>query len=282
MKYYKEFVVTTEPFLSDLVSGAMWELDITGVNEEVNCLKVFADADSPLSQTDLSSVLQKLADQNMLRSFNVEENLLEDKNWNEEWEKNTNVIEVSDKIVVKPSFRDYEPEAGQIVITVDPKMSFGTGEHQTTKLILMLMENYVSVGMNVLDIGSGTAVLAIAAVKLGADSAVAVDNDEWCSENGIENCQLNKVEDKVDVRLGVVADIPEKNFDLILANIQKNILMDIAEEIKARSKKGTAVLLSGLLLTDEDDIKKKYTGLDFDFIEKKEMGEWIALVFKLK
>ena len=146
MKYYKEFIVTTEPFLSDLVSGALWELEITGVNEEVNCIKVFADGGSPLNADDLSSELKKLVDQKMLRSFNVEENLLEDKNWNEEWEKNTNVIEVSDKIAVKPTFRDFEPKPGQLVITIDPKMSFGTGEHQTTKLILLLLEKYVRGG----------------------------------------------------------------------------------------------------------------------------------------
>ncbi len=280
MKYYKEFIVTTEPFLTDLVSGALWELEITGVNEEVNCLKVFADAGSTLNAADLSSELQKLVGQKLLRSYNVEENLLEDKNWNEEWEKNMNVIVVSDKIVVKPTFRDYEAKPGQIVITIDPKMSFGTGEHQTTKLILLLLEKYAGKGTKVLDVGSGTAVLAIASVKFGAVSAIAVDNDERCSENGRENCELNNTGEKVDVRLGTISDIAEKEFDLILVNIQKNVILGIADEIKARAKKDTVILLSGLLLNDEEDIKAKYTGIGFVYVEKKEMGEWIAMVFR--
>jgi ribosomal protein L11 methyltransferase len=259
----------------------MWELDITGINEEVNCIKVFAAEESTISVEKISNQLKKIVAEKMIFNFSIEENLIEDKNWNEEWEKSVRVIEVSEKLVIKPTFKDYKSKPGQIIITIDPKMSFGTGEHQTTKLVLQFLEENEINGIKVLDIGSGTGILAIAAVKLGAKSAIAVDNDEWCYENGKENCCLNLVDKEVNVKLGEVKDIPENNFDLITANIQKNILLDIAEEIKNRLNRGGLLILSGLLFNDEQDIVKKYSSMNFELVEKKSLDEWIALKMRL-
>jgi ribosomal protein L11 methyltransferase len=281
MKHYKEFNITAEPFIPEILSGLMWELDITGINEEVNCIKVFAAEESKISVEKISNQLKKLVVEKMIFNFSIEENLIEDKNWNEEWEKSVRVIEVSEKLVIKPTFKDYKSKPGQIIITIDPKMSFGTGEHQTTKLVLQFLEENVINGIKVLDIGSGTGVLAIAAVKLGAKSAIAVDNDEWCYENGKENCGLNLVDKEVNVKLGEVKDIPENNFDLITANIQKNILLDIAEEIKNKLNRGGLLILSGLLFNDEQDIVKKYSSMNFELVEKKSLDEWIALKMRL-
>ena len=280
MSYYKEFTITAEPFNPEIISSILWELDITGINEEVNCLKAFATTDGGVTVKAISGQLQKLVEQKMLFDFKVEEYLLEEKNWNEEWEKNINVIEVSDKIVIKPTFREYERKEGQIVLTIDPKMSFGTGEHQTTKLVLMMLEKYVKNGMNVLDVGSGTGILAIAAVKLGAESAIAVDNDEWCFDNAKENCLQNNVTDKIEVKLGEIKDIAGQQFNLVLANIQKNILLDIADQIKEKTAVGGIVILSGLLFSDEEDILNAYGKLNYRFLEKAQLDEWIALVFK--
>lgn len=278
LKYYKEFIVSAEPFIPEIISSVLWQLEITGVSEEVNCIKVFADGNSDISTEDLSDKLKRLVEEKVLLNFIVEENLVEDKNWNEEWEKSLNIIKVSDKIVIKPTFRDYEKTEGEIVINIVPKMSFGTGEHQTTKLVIQLLEKYLKPGVLLLDVGSGTSILSIVAVKLGAKSAVAVDNDEWCFENGNENCMLNGVEDKVKVILGEIKDIKEDNFDLITANIQKNILIMIADEMKLRLVKKGLLILSGLLLNDESDIMKVYNSIGFELLEKKQMDEWISLV----
>ena len=279
-KSYKEFTITAEPFNVEILSSILWELEITGINEEVGCLKVFADEGSDLTPEKISSFLNKLQDEKLLFNYTVEENVLEEKNWNEEWERSINVIEVSDRIVIKPTFRNYDAKPGQIIISIDPKMSFGTGEHQTTKLMLQLIEKYVEPGMRILDVGSGTGVLAIAAVKLGAASAVAVDNDEWCFSNGKESCELNKVSDKIDVRLGVVQNVSEKDFDIILANIQKNVLLEISKELVNRLSGNGKLILSGLLQSDESDIKEEYEKLRLKFIDKQDMGEWIAVVFE--
>ncbi len=279
MKFYKEYTVTAEPFIPEILSSILWELEITGINEEVNCLKVFASENSGIDTEKVSELLKRLVREKMIFNFNVEENLVEDKNWNEEWEKSIKVTEVSNKIIIKPTFREYKSKPGQIVITIDPKMSFGTGEHQTTKLVLWSLEDKVEKGIKVLDVGSGTSILSIACAKLGASKVIAVDNDEWCYSNGKENCELNMVSEKVDVRLGEIKDVDEKDFDLITANIQKNILMDIAGEIKKRIKKGGKLILSGLLFTDENDILSKYTSLGFKLEEEKSLDEWIALAF---
>jgi ribosomal protein L11 methyltransferase len=279
MKKYKEFLITSEPFNPDLISGVMWESNISGINEEVNCIKVFSD-DMSLSLEELKARLQKLKNENLLRNFTIEENILENRNWNKEWEESINVIEVSDKIVIKPTFREYNPKPGQIVLIIDPKMSFGTGEHQTTRLVLLLLEKYMLKGARVLDVGSGTGILAIASVKLGARNAVAIDIDEWCYDNAIENSALNDVNNSVDIRRGEIKDINETGFDLVFANIQKNILIEIAEEIYTRLKPGGIVILSGLLNDDEAEIIYHYKGLGLSFLETKILEPWIALVFQ--
>ena len=157
-------------------------------------------------------------------------------------------------------------------------MSFGTGEHESTKLALRLMEKHVKGNEKVLDVGSGTGILSIAAIKLGAAYAVAVDNDPLCYQNCTENCTLNNVEKRIKIVEEEIGVILEADFDLVLANIQKNILLLISEKIKAKLKKNGIVVLSGLLLKDEPEIINHYQSLGFKLIEKKVMGEWIALV----
>jgi ribosomal protein L11 methyltransferase len=205
--------------------------------------------------------------------------LLQNKNWNEEWEKNIQVIEVSDSIVIKPTFREYNNDKGKLVLTIDPKMSFGTGEHATTKIMLRLIEKHMPKNSLVLDAGTGTGVLAIASVKLGAKKAIAFDNDEWCLENGLENAKLNGVQDQVEVLNCEAKDIAENNFDLILANIQKNVLLDLADDFKSRLKYNGVLILSGLLHVDEQDITEYYKAKKLKPIDKLQIDEWIGLVF---
>ena len=282
MKKYKEFLITAEPFNPEILSSILWELDITGINEEVNCLRVFTGTESDLNQVNVNEQLQKLVDENLIREFRVEESVFEDKNWNEEWEKSLNIINVSDKVVIKPSSKEYKQKEDEIVITIDPKMSFGTGEHQTTKLIIRMLEQHLKKGMKVLDAGTGTGILSIAAIKLGASEAIGFDTDEWCFENARENCTINNVSDKVVIRIGDIGVIKENEFDLILANIQKNILMVLCEGFRKRLKKNGIIILSGLLVEDENDIFKEYSNRGFRHVETRTMDEWIALSFVLQ
>ena len=280
MKNYKEFKISIFPLNIELISGLFWQLDIDGINESDNGLIVFADEEKKINRSDIEDILNTILSEKLIESFSIEEGIVEDRNWNEEYEKNVRVIEVTEKIVIKPSFKEYSPKENQIIVAIDPKMSFGTGEHATTKLVLQFLEKYVKKGDRVLDIGSGTGILGITAALLGAEKSIGIDNDEWCLLNGTENIKLNHIEDKVEIRLSEIDQVSEKEFDLIVANINKHILLDIAEDIKTKIKKTGTIILSGLLIVDETDITKKYTSLGFNKVASNQMDEWCALIFR--
>jgi len=280
MKNYKEFKIVTNPINIELISGLFWQLDIDGINESDNGLIVFADEEKKINRSDIEDILNSILSEKLIESFSIEEGIVEDRNWNEEYEKNVRVIEVTEKIVIKPSFKEYTPKENQIIVAIDPKMSFGTGEHATTKLILQFLEKYVNKGDKVLDIGSGTGILGITAALLGAEKSIGIDNDEWCLLNVTENIKLNHIEDKVEIRLSEINQVSEKEFDLIVANINKHILLDIAEDIKAKIKKTGTIILSGLLIVDETDITVKYNSLGFNKVASNQMDEWCALIFR--
>lgn len=278
MKKFLIYKIYTQPFDTELLSGIMWEFNITGLLENNDHVSVFISDIDLAVEAKLNSSLMKLKNENFIESFRVEKEILEDKNWNEEWEKSREVIRISDRIVIKPTFKNYSAKENEIVLTIDPKMSFGTGEHQTTKLILQLLEDTVKPGIKVLDVGSGTGILAIASIKLGASKAVAVDSDEICLDNCNENCSLNQVVDSVKILTGEIDAVNENDFDLILANIQKNVLIEIAEKLKSRLNKNGFVILSGLLDSDFDVIRNKYYSIGFEIRRIEKEDEWIALV----
>lgn len=279
MKNILSYKIYTQPFDPDLLAGVVWEFEITGLLENEDHISIFTSDNNITLEEQLNSSLLKLKKENFLDSFRIEKEIIEDKNWNKIWENSREVIRVSDKIVVKPTFKHYSAKPGEIVLTIDPKMSFGTGEHQTTKLVLRLLEKYIRKGMKILDVGSGTGILAIASINLGASKAVAVDLDEICLDNCKENCVLNGVENSVEIITGEIDDVNEKDFDLILANIQKNVLLEIAATIKSNLKSGGVVILSGLLESDKISIEKKYHSLGFITEQVEKMDEWIAIVF---
>jgi len=282
IKKYYQFNISSLPFNPDIISGMMWQLDIQGINEFDNYISVFAAEESNVCKESIDKILIELMKQNLIESYTIDELILEDKNWNEEWEKKIQVIEVTDKIVIKPSFRKYQSKPGQIVITIDPKMSFGTGEHETTKLVLSLLEKYIEKGVRVLDVGSGTGILSIASSLLGAEKVIGIDNDEWCLENGNENILLNNVQNSVEIRLCEIPQIKNEKFDLIVANINKHILLDIGKYIVRNLTDQGKVILSGLLIADKDDIQNLYKEYDLQTIEEETMGEWLSLVLAKK
>jgi ribosomal protein L11 methyltransferase len=278
-KSYKEYIITAEPFNVEILSSILWELNIDGINEEVNCLKVFA-LDKTVTIEAIENELLHLKENKLLREFSVQENFIVERNWNEEWENSREIVRVTDRIVIKPTFKEYETRQNEIVLTLDPKMSFGTGDHQTTQICLKFIEKYLKPGMKVLDAGSGTAILGIAAAKLGAEKVIAFDIDEWCFDNGIENARFNDVSDSVEIRKCELNDIAENDFDLIIANIQKNILEELAEGFESRIKPNGILILSGLLEMDREAIQEKYSAFGFTKIDYLQMDEWIGIGFK--
>ncbi len=179
---------------------------------------------------------------------------VEDQNWNEEWEKTIEPIQATDHIIIRPSWSPVIPQTGLIVLTINPKMSFGTGYHETTRLMLRMLENVIHPGDRVLDIGTGTGVLAIASVRLGASLAIGVDNDEWSYDNALENVALNNVTSRVIIRSGSIGSVQENDFNLVLANINYKIVVEMIEELLEHTASGGHLLISGITDSDEKRI----------------------------
>ncbi len=198
-------------------------------------------------------------------------------NWNEEWEKNFDPIVVNDRCAVRAPF--HEPFDVDYEIVIEPKMSFGTGHHETTFMMLgFLLENDLK-GKTVLDMGCGTSVLAILAEKRGAVHIDAIDIDDWCVENSKENVSRNQCS-HIKVQLGDASQIPsEATYQTIIANINRNILLEDMQTYVSALKKGGEVYLSGFYKEDLPIITEACTNLGLSFVENKERNNWIAAKF---
>jgi ribosomal protein L11 methyltransferase len=163
------------------------------------------------------------------------------------------------------------------VIIIDPKMTFGTGYHETTRLMLRLMETYISPKTSVLDVGTGTGILAIGAAKLGAQKIIGVDIDEWSMENGIENAKRNNVQQQIDIRIGSLETVPEHNFDVILANIIRNTILDLMDAMCSKLAPSGVLLLSGLLMSDRLTIEEALNVRKFTVLTVLQENEWIGM-----
>lgn len=205
--------------------------------------------------------------------------------WNAAWEASIEPLQITDDLVIAPSWRlDTIEKDSKHLIVVDPKMSFGTGHHETTRLCLAMLERIDCSAKNVLDLGSGTGILAMYAMMRGAKHAVAVDTDEWAFNNAKENCERNNFgPDKIEIRMGDVRSAikPEEKFDLVLANIHRNILLDIHSDLALHQSSSDMLILSGILQWDADEIIAAYEKSGYHLKEKKQENEWICLLMNL-
>ncbi len=209
----------------------------------------------------------------------VEEGVMAKVNWNEEWEKHYDPIQVGEQVYVRASFHAPKPEIAHEIL-INPKMSFGTGHHATTFLMLSHQLDLDHQGKRVIDIGSGTGILAIMAHKLGARQVEAFDIDDWCVENGNENFDLNGMS-TVRMGLGTVREVaPQGIFDIVLANINKNVLLDEMEVYASLLERGGFLLLSGFYTHDITDIEQKAAKEGLRLLKQKDKDNWAALILE--
>lgn len=197
-------------------------------------------------------------------------------NWNEEWEKNFSPIYVEDKVLIRAEFHEANPAMNEIVI--QPKMSFGTGHHPTTHLMIQQMMEMDFQNKNVLDMGCGTSVLAIYAKQKGAKKVTAIDIDEWSVENSKENAARNNVE--LHISQGTADNLGNEHFDIILANINRNILISDIPTYVSVLNAGGYLLLSGLCFFDVDDIMEVCTEQKLTLVKQQQREEWMSLLLK--
>lgn len=226
------------------------------------------------TDADLEALRQWVSE----HKIQMDESILEETNWNAIWESNFQPVEIPGKIYVRA---DFHPAISGVEhdIIITPKMSFGTGHHATTNMMMEAMLEIDFTGKRVLDFGTGTGILAILAEKLGAAHVLAIDNDTWSVENAMENIALNKAT-KIKVQLKDDLSGLEP-FDIILANINKNILTDHASALRRLIGSGGTILISGLLSTDYEDICLVYRPLFGLNTKQYQEAGWIALSFNL-
>lgn len=203
---------------------------------------------------------------------------IESQNWNEEWEKNFSPLIISDECYLRATFHEPKPQY-RYEIVIDPKMAFGTGHHQTTTLMMEYVLETNFVGKSVLDMGAGTAILGILAAKRGAKEIVAIDYDEVCYLSAIENAKLNEVANLVSLHGGKEV-IPEREFDVILANINRNILLDQIERYAAVLVPKGQIFFSGFYETpDLEMITDHAKQFGLHYVGHKKLKDWVATEF---
>jgi ribosomal protein L11 methyltransferase len=251
----------------DLLIALMSERGYEGFEQADALLKAFI----PEEDFD-QAILEELLTAHGL-SYTLER--IEDRNWNEEWEKNFQPVVVEEFCAIRAHF--HAPITGvehELVIT--PKMSFGTGHHATTYMMLQSMQGMDLRGKRVLDFGTGTGVLAILAERLGAREVIAIDNDEWSINNAQENIIANDCSVTTVLKIARVA-VLEGKFDLILANINKHVIVDQLGDLGQHLAPGGVILLSGLLQNDSEDIENEAVKHNLSVSNWMTKGSWICL-----
>lgn len=200
------------------------------------------------------------------------------KNWNEEWEANFQPVHIGRFCQIIPSFMQPGP-AFTYTLVIEPKMAFGTGHHETTRLMVRQLETLEPAGKKVLDMGCGTGVLGIMALKMGAKSCLGIDIDSWSIENSEENCQLNGVEN-LALLLGDASVIPDESFDLILANINRNVLLQDMGIYASRLRKGGVLAISGFYLADEEALREEGAKQQLQPVNRLVENNWCSLTFE--
>lgn len=208
--------------------------------------------------------------------FEVEREDIEQVNWNEEWEKNFEPIEVLGRVSVRAPFHKGEDLEYNIVI--EPKMSFGTGHHETTHLMIEHLLEVDLKDKSVLDMGCGTGILAIFSEMRGASEVEAIDIDPWCYENSVENVTRNNCQ-RIKVFEGDAGLLTDQKFDVVIANINRNILLEDMSKYVRCLNPGGLLLLSGFYREDVEKIDSKAVELGLELLSQKERNRWVGLKY---
>lgn len=272
--------VTPDESVREIVIAALSDYKFEGFVEDELGVHCYIKKDD--WHENIESIIKEISEQYNLPFVQyISTTDIQHKNWNEEWEQSIQPIHVSERFVIAPSW-NLGSSNSKTIIVIDPKMTFGTGYHETTRLMIRLMENYIQPNNSVLDVGTGTGILAIAAAKLGAKNIIGIDIDEWSLDNGIENTRRNKVEKEIEIRIGSLEVVPETNFDIILANIFRNTILDLLDTMLQKLSPKGRIIFSGLLVADQSIIETALNKRNVNVISFLRENEWIAIAAEKK
>lgn len=285
MKSHKWFDISIriDESYQDLLVGQLTLIGFCGFIQEKTFLGCFVSANKWTSavRSKFNATLERFKIEFPAVDLSYTVNIVHEENWNKKWEAQTGIVEATSKIVIKPSWKKLQKRHNKkIVLHVDPKMSFGTGHHETTRLSLKLIEQFIEPKMKVLDFGCGTGVLGIACIKLGAKSVIAVDIDPWAIENTRENIRRNSVQNQMKVRLGSVSVIPQLKFDLIVANIDFRTISRFIKSIVNRIGRKGIIIFSGILTTDMPVLLPLFKKNLLVTVKLDKENEWTAVALR--
>ncbi len=270
MEDYIEIIIpVSSEEQSSLFIASLTELGFDGFLEEAICLKAYIPH-STLNQSEFESWCKE-------SQVQAQQNLIMPNNWNQQWESNFQPVKVGNFAVVRASFHNPVNEA-EYDIVINPKMSFGTGHHATTYMMIDQMRKIDFLKKRVLDFGTGTGVLAILSKKMGASYVSAIDNDTWSIENATENIQLNNAP---EILVSCAAHPPAADtFDVILANINKSVLLRFISNFHSLLSSNGLLLLSGFLSDDVEDLSSAAQTNGFIIESSQSQNEWVFLRLK--
>ena len=264
-----EGIVLAEETYKDLVMTATTQGTLRVFLTDLNCNPI------EVLKTERELLKERGFTEEELGSWEIQIDEKENQDWSKKWKEKWGVTHVSDRIAVVPSWLSYTPKENEITITLDPGCAFGTGTHQTTQLCMKAIEKYMAPNSKVADIGTGSGILAICAMKLGAQSAYGCDNDETVIDVCKDNAKINKVECTFELN---TADKLNEKYDFICANILHNILAQIMGDLKNIMKDGAKMVLSGILNEKQQIVLDAAAKHNLKVIEIMTQDQWVAIV----
>jgi ribosomal protein L11 methyltransferase len=293
------FAGDAQGLIVDLIADAFYSLDAKGVVVDDPLLEPveswapdavarpqqpavtgYLPADDRLEgrRQDLEQRLSRLAGRQGF-TYSIACHAVEEEDWAESWKEFFWPQEITGRIVVKPTWREYAAEPGQLVIEIDPGMAFGTGTHPTTVLCVQLLESYLQAGQSVLDVGTGSGILLIAAAGLGAGHLTGTDLDPMAVDVARKNMLQNRVAPSAfELICGSLAEKIHRTYDVVVANILADVIIDLLDQGVPAARPGGIFICSGIIEAYQARVAEKMAACGFDIVDVRKEGDWVALV----
>jgi ribosomal protein L11 methyltransferase len=297
------FDAEDNPLAGELIANLFFEFDLQGVVEEDPAIEPAGGwAEDSIGRAEQHAVVgyfpkdrqakkrcrvleKKLAylKENLAMLYRIRYKELDEEDWAEAWKVFFKPQRIGQKIVVKPTWCEYKADPGDIVLELDPGMAFGTGTHPTTALCLRLIEDYLNLGDSVLDIGTGSGILMIAAARLGAGFVCGLDKNEMAVKIAARNLRLNGIaQQRFSVKMGNVVAGIEERYDLVVANILTQVIHNLLEDIEKILNDKAIFICSGILEKNENLVLTRMKTIGFDILEVCNKDQWVAIAGRFK